>query len=68
LEFQTIELQPQQEAILVYWTGAAKSKDFFGGNAVETYNNSPDNHLTKLGDDVYGFEYNENLKKRDNVP
>jgi hypothetical protein len=44
---------------ITYWTGAAKSKDFYGGNAVETYNNSPDNHLTKLGEDVYGFEYHE---------
>jgi hypothetical protein len=44
---------------LSYWTGAAKSKDFYGSNAVEVYNNSPDYRLSKLGENVYGFEFND---------
>ncbi len=38
---------------LSYWTGAARSKDFFGGNASEVYNNTPDS----LIDDDYGFSW-----------
>jgi len=48
---------------LAYWTGAAKSKDFFGGNAVETYSDSPDNRLYKLGDNYYGFEFKDTTRK-----
>ncbi len=48
---------------LAYWTGAAKSKDFFGGNAVETYTDSPDNRLYKLGDNYYGFEFKDTTRK-----
>jgi len=44
---------------LSYWTGAAKSKDFYGSNAVEVYSNSPDYRLSKLGENVYGFEFND---------
>ncbi len=44
---------------LSYWTGAAKSKDFYGSNAVEAYNNSPDYKLSKLSDIAYGFEFND---------
>ncbi|VVB75550.1 Uncharacterised protein [uncultured archaeon] len=46
-----------------YWTGAAKSKDFFGGNAVETYTDSPDNRLYKVGDNYYGFEFKDLTRK-----
>jgi len=44
---------------LGYWTGAAKSKDFYGTNAIDVYNDSPDYRLSKLGDNVYGFEFND---------
>lgn len=42
-----------------YWIGAAKSKDFYGSNAVEMYYNSPDYRLSKLGENVYGFEFRD---------
>ncbi|MFA5930873.1 MAG: hypothetical protein WC821_01015 [archaeon] len=44
---------------LSYWIGAAKSKDFYGSNAVEMYYNSPDYRLSKLGENVYGFEFKD---------
>jgi hypothetical protein len=48
---------------MAYWTGAAKSKDFYNSNAVETYSDSPDNHLTKIGDNIYGFEFDDVTRK-----
>ena len=44
---------------LAYWTGAAKTKNFYGGNAIDSYQDSPDYRLTKLGDNVYGYEFND---------
>ncbi|MFA6065368.1 MAG: hypothetical protein WCW44_02100 [archaeon] len=44
---------------LSYWTGAARSRDFYGTNAVEAYNNSPDYRLSELSDVAYGFEFND---------
>ena len=41
---------------LSYWTGAARSKDFYGANAIEMYRNSPD-YLLETGD--YGFEWED---------
>jgi hypothetical protein len=41
---------------LNYWTGAAKSKDFFGMNATEIYYNSPD-YLLDTED--YGFDWED---------
>lgn len=38
-----------------YWTGAARSKDFYGSNAIDVYNNSPDTKL-ETGDN-YGFNW-----------
>jgi len=48
---------------IAYWTGAAKSKDYFGANAVEMYYNSPDYRLSKLGENTFGFEYRNISKK-----
>jgi len=48
---------------MAYWTGAAKSKEFFGGNAVESYTDSPDNKLYKIGDSYYGFEFKDTTRK-----
>ena len=48
---------------IAYWTGAAKSKDYFGANAVETYNNTPDNRISRLGENVFGFEFKEASRK-----
>lgn len=42
-----------------YWTGAAKTKNFYGGNAIDSYQDSPDYRLSKLGDNVYGFEFRD---------
>ncbi len=44
---------------IAYWTGAAKSKNFYGGNAIDSYQDSPDYRISKLGDNVYGFEFND---------
>ncbi len=44
---------------IAYWTGAAKSKNFYGGNAIDSYQDSPDYRMTKLGDNVYGYEFND---------
>jgi hypothetical protein len=44
---------------LAYWTGAAKTKNFYGGNAIDTFQDSADHRLTKLGDNVYGFEFDD---------
>ena len=41
---------------LSYWTGAARSRDFYGANAIEQYNNSPD-YLLETGN--YGFEWED---------
>jgi hypothetical protein len=38
---------------LSYWTGAARSRDFFGSSAQEVFQNSPDS----LIDDAYGFRW-----------
>jgi hypothetical protein len=48
---------------IAYWTGAAKSKDYFGANAVESYYNSPDYRLSKLGENIFGFEFRNISKK-----
>lgn len=40
---------------LSYWTGAARSKDFFGSSAIDIYNESPDYKL-ESGDE-YGFTW-----------
>jgi hypothetical protein len=40
---------------LSYWTGAARSGDFFGGSASEFYNNTPDSQI----DDKYGFKWTD---------
>ena len=40
-----------------YWTGAAKSKDFYGTNAVDVYNNTADTKLDNL--DAYGFSWSD---------
>ncbi|HNV01346.1 MAG TPA: hypothetical protein PKK60_02885, partial [archaeon] len=37
-----------------YWTGAAKSKDFYGSAAIDVYEDSPDYELEQGG---YGFEW-----------
>lgn len=42
-----------------YWTGAAKTRNFYGGNAIDTYQDSPDYRMNKLGDNVYGFEFKD---------
>ena len=47
---------------LSYWTGAAKSKDFYGGNAIDLFNNSPDYKLTNLGDNIYGFTFDDTTR------
>lgn len=38
---------------LLFWTGAAQSKNFYGGNAIDTYRESPDYLLE--GGEEYGF-------------
>ncbi|MCX6803864.1 MAG: hypothetical protein NTY48_04825 [Candidatus Diapherotrites archaeon] len=48
---------------VAYWTGAAKSKDFYGANAVESYYNTPDYRLSKMGEGIYGFEFNDASRK-----
>ncbi|MDD3159956.1 MAG: hypothetical protein PHQ98_03245 [Candidatus ainarchaeum sp.] len=40
-----------------YWTGAAKSKDFYGANANEVYNNTADYYIQE--DNEYGFDYQD---------
>lgn len=42
---------------LLFWTGAARSGNFYGGNAVETYRDSPD-YLLESGDE-YGFVWQD---------
>ncbi|MFA5361322.1 MAG: hypothetical protein WC290_02635, partial [archaeon] len=44
---------------LSYWTGAAKTRNFYGGNAIDSYQESPDYRMNKLGDNVYGFEFKD---------
>ncbi|MEK6958518.1 MAG: hypothetical protein AABW59_00570 [archaeon] len=43
---------------LSYWTGAAKSKDFYGQSAVDVYYNTPDSILD-VGDNAYGFTWTD---------
>ncbi|MFA5763578.1 MAG: carboxypeptidase-like regulatory domain-containing protein [archaeon] len=38
---------------LSYWTGAARSRDFFGASAQEVFSNTPDSFI----DDAYGFRW-----------
>jgi hypothetical protein len=45
-----------------YWTGASKSKDFYGGNAVELFTDSPDYRLNNLGENVYGFKFEDTTR------
>jgi len=48
---------------IAYWTGAAKTKNFYGGNAIDSYQDSPDYRISKLGDNMYGYEFNDISRK-----
>ncbi|MCX6800819.1 MAG: hypothetical protein NTZ73_01370 [Candidatus Diapherotrites archaeon] len=49
---------------MTYWTGAAKSKSFDGGNAVQVYNDTPDYQMDETSgvsqpNVTYGFKWDE---------
>ena len=49
---------------MTYWTGAAKSKTFYGANAVQVYNDSPDYQLDETSgvsqpNVTYGFKWDD---------